>query len=87
MFLLSPTAPHLNLSVMCMSSVEFHIKIEIIFCQCSLAQITPNLIVLHCCLAKDSFNLNKVLNTSAQLLFCSFYLFFCHIFFSIDKIF
>ena len=69
MFLLSLKAPHLNLSIMCVSGVEFHLESEIIFCQYSCIQTMPNLI--PCCLAKDSFNINKVLNTSAKLLFCS----------------
>ena len=45
------------------SGIEFHIKTEIIFCQCSCMQTMPNLI--PCCLAQDSFITNKVLNTSA----------------------
>ena len=81
MFLLSLTAPHLNLSIMCVSSIEFHLESEIIFRQYSCIQTMLNLI--PCCLAKESFNINKVLNTSAKLLFCSFDLLFCHIFISI----
>ena len=81
MFLLSLTAPHLNLSIMCVCSVEFHLESEIIFRQYSCLQTMLNLI--PCCLAKESFNINKVLNTSAKLLFCSFDLLFCLIFISI----
>ena len=81
MFLLSLTAPQLNLSIMCVNSVEFHLESEIIFCQYSCIQTMLNLI--PCCLAKESFNINKVLNTSAKLLFCSFDLLFCLIFISI----
>ena len=81
MFLLSLTTPHLNLSIMCVSGIEFHLETEVIFCQCSCIHPIPNLI--PCCLAKDSFNINKVLNASAQLLFCSFDLLFCHTFISI----
>ena len=33
MFLLSLKATHLNLSIMCVSGVEFHLESEIIFCQ------------------------------------------------------
>ena len=55
MFLLSLTAPHLNLSIMCVSSVEFHLESEIIFCQYSCIQTMLNLI--PCCLAKESFNM------------------------------
>ena len=50
---------------------------------CSRTHTTPNLITSRCCLAKDRLNINKDLNISAQLLFCSFDLFFCHIFVSI----
>ena len=81
MFLLSLSAPHLNLSILCVNGIEFHLETEIIFCQYSCIQTMPNLI--PCCLAKDSFNINKVLNTSAKLLFCSFDLLFCLIFISI----
>ena len=63
MFLLSLTAPHLNLNIMRVSGIEFHIETEIIFCQCSHIQTMPYLI--PCCLAKDSFNIKKVLNASA----------------------
>ena len=34
MFLLSLIVPHLNLSIMCVSYIEFYIETEIIFCQC-----------------------------------------------------
>ena len=83
MFLLSLTVPHLNLCIMCVSHIEFHIETEIIFCQCSCTQTILNLITSRCCLAKDSFNIKKVLNASAWLLFCSFGLLFYHIFVSI----
>ena len=74
MLLLSLTVPHLNLCIMCVSHIEFHIESEIIFCQCSCTQTTSNLIwPQH----------KKVLNASASLFFCSFGLFFCHIFDSI----
>ena len=81
MLLLSLTVPHLNLSIMCVSGIEFHLETEVIFCQCSRIQTMLNLI--PCCLAKDSLNINKVLNACAQLLFCSFDLLFCHTFISI----
>ena len=35
MFLLSLTAPHLNLSIMCVSGIEFHLETEVIFFQSS----------------------------------------------------
>ena len=63
MCLLSPMVPHATcyISIMYVSSIEFHIDTEITFCQCYHTQTTPNLIISCWVLAKYSFKINKVL--------------------------
>ena len=82
MCLLSPMVPHATcyISIMYVSSIEFHIDTEITFCQCHHTQTTPNLIISCWVLAKYSFKINKVL--IALLFFGLFirwwHLCFCH---------
>ena len=49
------------ISIMYVSSIEFHIDTEITFCQGYHTQTTPNLIISCWVLAKYSFKINKVL--------------------------
>ena len=78
MCLLSPMVPHATcyISIMYVSSIEFHIDTEIIFCQCYHTQTTPNLIISCWVLAKYSFKINKVL-IAEMLLFGLFILIIC----------
>ena len=59
MFVLSLTVPHLNLCIMCVIHIEFHIESEIIFCQCSCTQTTPNLVTSRWCLPRTASTYKK----------------------------